>query len=88
MTARTRVDDANVTRPEAAPPTPDAGTDGFNIELTTAGGDHRCNVQLFHSPTVDTDAIQLEVFNQVHQLHTVYIYSNLPSCGLCCGYRE
>jgi hypothetical protein len=84
MTAGTRVDDANVTRPEAAAPTPDAGTDGFNIELTAASRDHRCNVQLFHSPAVDTDAVQIEVFNQVRQLHTVYIYSNLHRCG----YRE
>ncbi len=84
MTARTRVDDANVARPEAAPPTPDAAADGCNIALAASGGDHRCDVQLFHSPAVDTDAIQLEVFNQVYQLHTVYIYSNLH-CG---GYHE
>ena len=79
MTTRTRVDDANVARPEAAPPTPDAGTDCFNVELTAARRDHRCDVQTFHPPAVDTDSVQLEVFDQIRELHTVYIYSKRRS---------
>lgn len=75
MTAGTRIDDANVTCPALALAASDARADRFDLELTSPRRDDRCDVHLFHPPTVDADAIQLEVFDQFRQLHTVYIYS-------------
>ncbi len=81
MTARARVDDANVSRAAVALATPDARADRFDVELTTSRRDDRCDVQLLHAPAVDTDSVQLEVFDQFRQLHAVHIYSNLEHRG-------
>ena len=77
MTAGTRIDDANVACSAFALAAPDARTDRFDVELAPARCDDRCDIHLFHPPTVDADAVQLEVLDQVCQFHTVYIYSNL-----------
>ena len=81
MTAGTRIDDANVACSAFALAAPDARADRFDIELTPPGRDDRFDIHLFHPPTVDADAVQLEVLDQFRQFHTVYIYSILERRG-------